>query len=132
MFVSLLGNAADVIRLRFSFGAGDGILTVAMLPEYLAKASPNPASNRAPWYVNTAPSYAGIFLWIAFYNSMAGGTITRASLGVCLLALAVALTCLVEQGVLGCNRRLACQSVEPRDVDVLRCLPGNQKAAVRG
>ncbi|MFN0165046.1 MAG: cytosine permease [Bryobacteraceae bacterium] len=61
-----------------------------MLPEYLAKASPNSASNRAPWYVNTAPSYAGIFLWIAFYNSMAGGTITKASLGVCLLALTVA------------------------------------------
>ena len=32
------------------------------LPDYIAKATPNPASNRAPWYVNTAPSYAGIFL----------------------------------------------------------------------
>lgn len=61
-----------------------------MLPEYIAKAMPNSQSNRAPWYVNTAPSYAGIFLWIAFYNSMAGGTIDRASLGVCLAALAVA------------------------------------------
>lgn len=61
-----------------------------MLPEYLAKASPNPLSNRAPWYKNTAPTYAGIFLWIAFYNSIAVGTIDRASLGVCLLALAVA------------------------------------------
>lgn len=61
-----------------------------MLPDYLAKATPNSASNRAPWYVNTAPSYAGIFLWIAFYNSIAAGTIERASLGVCLAALAVA------------------------------------------
>ena len=61
-----------------------------MLPEYLAKASPNPLSNRAPWYKNTAPTYAGIFLWIAFYNSIAAGTIDRASLGVCMLALAVA------------------------------------------
>ena len=61
-----------------------------MLPSYLAKAVPNPAGNRAPWYTNIAPSYAGIFLWIAFYQSMAVGTINRASLGVCLAAIAVA------------------------------------------
>src|SRR4051795_7300830 len=61
-----------------------------MLPDYIAKATPNPASNRAPWYVNTAPTYAGIFLWVAFYQSLAGGAIDRGSLGVCLLALAVA------------------------------------------
>ncbi|MBI5283222.1 MAG: cytosine permease [Candidatus Solibacter usitatus] len=61
-----------------------------MLPSYLAQASPNPASNRAPWYKNTAPAYAGIFLWIAFYNSIAAGTITRGSLAVCIGALAVA------------------------------------------
>jgi len=61
-----------------------------MLPDYLAKATPNPAANRAPWYKNTAPSYAGVFLWIAFYNAMAGPTITRGSLAVCLSALAVA------------------------------------------
>ena len=36
-----------------------------MLPDYLAKAAPNPMAKRAPWYANTAPSYAGIFLWIA-------------------------------------------------------------------
>jgi cytosine permease len=61
-----------------------------MLPEYLAKAVPNPRSNRAPWYVNTAPTYAGIFLWVAFYQSLAAGTIDRAGTGVILLALAVA------------------------------------------
>ncbi|MBX5493887.1 MAG: cytosine permease [Bryobacteraceae bacterium] len=61
-----------------------------MLPEYLSKARPNPASGRAPWYVNTAPSYAGVFLWIAFYQSMAQGTLERAGLGVCLLALLIA------------------------------------------
>ena len=61
-----------------------------MLPPYISKAEPNPASNRAPWYVNTAPTYAGVFLWIAFYNSLAGGAIDRAGLGVCILALAVA------------------------------------------
>jgi cytosine permease len=61
-----------------------------MLPDYIAKAVPNPASKRAPWYVNTAPSYAGVFLWVVFYMSLAEGTINRASVGVCLAAVAVA------------------------------------------
>ncbi|MFN3324638.1 MAG: cytosine permease [Bryobacteraceae bacterium] len=61
-----------------------------MLPDYIAKTTPNPAGNRAPWYVNTAPSYAGVFLWIAFYQSIAQGTIDKAGVGLCLLALAVA------------------------------------------
>jgi cytosine permease len=61
-----------------------------MLPDYIAKAQPNPPSNRAPWYVNTAPTYAGIFLWVAFYQSLAEGSISRAGLGLCMLALAVA------------------------------------------
>jgi cytosine permease len=61
-----------------------------MLPSYIAKAVPNPPSNRAPWYVNTAPTYAGVFLWIAFYQQLAGGAIPYASLSLCLLALAVA------------------------------------------
>jgi cytosine permease len=61
-----------------------------MLPEYIAKAVPNPKTNRAPWYANTAPAYAGIFLWVAFYQSIAAGAIDRASLGLCILALAVA------------------------------------------
>lgn len=61
-----------------------------MLPDYLSKAVPNPASNRAAWFKNTAPSYAGIFLWIAFYNSIAAGTITRGSLALCLVALTAA------------------------------------------
>ncbi|MEO8368383.1 MAG: cytosine permease [Candidatus Solibacter sp.] len=47
-------------------------------------------SKRAPWYANTAPTYAGIFLWIAFYQQMSGGTLQHAGLGVCLLALLVA------------------------------------------
>jgi cytosine permease len=61
-----------------------------MLPDYLAKATPNPMANRGPWYTNTAPSYAGIFLWIAFYQQMAGSTIAHGGLGLCLLALLVA------------------------------------------
>ncbi len=61
-----------------------------MLPDYLAKASPNPKASRGPWYANTAPTYAGIFLWVAFYNTMAGETLRYGSLALCLIALAVA------------------------------------------
>lgn len=32
------------------------------VPAYLECAQPNPATNRAPWYKNIAPSYAGVFL----------------------------------------------------------------------
>ncbi len=42
-----------------------------MLPGYISKAVPNPGSNRAPWYKNTAPTYAGVFLWIVFYREIA-------------------------------------------------------------
>ena len=61
-----------------------------MLPDYLAKAQPNPVGKRAAWYANTAPSYAGIFLWVAFYKAMAGATIAHAGLALCLAALAIA------------------------------------------
>lgn len=61
-----------------------------MLPAYISKAVPNPESNRAPWYVNTAPSYAGIFLWVGFYQAIAAGTVDRATSGVAIAALAVA------------------------------------------
>ena len=61
-----------------------------MLPDYLAKAVPNPKSKRAPWYSNTGPSYAGVFLWVAFYQFIAQGAIDRADLSVCIGALAVA------------------------------------------
>ncbi|MFL6415695.1 MAG: cytosine permease [Bryobacteraceae bacterium] len=61
-----------------------------MLPDYISKAVPNPGANRAPWYKNTAPSYAGVFLWIVFYREIAGGTLDQAGVGLCLLALLVA------------------------------------------
>ena len=60
-----------------------------MLPGYISKAVPNPISNRAPWYKNTAPTYAGIFLWIVFYREIASGTLDRAGVGICLAALLV-------------------------------------------
>lgn len=42
------------------------------LPAYLKSAKPNPVENRAPWYKNTAPSYAGIFLSVPFMAGMVG------------------------------------------------------------
>jgi len=61
-----------------------------MLPDYIAKASPNSPQNRTPWYSSTAPSYAGVFLWIGFYNAIAIGTIIHASIVVAILAVAIA------------------------------------------
>jgi cytosine permease len=57
------------------------------LPTYLQAAKPNPISNRAPWYKNTAPTYAGIFLWFVFWDSIAsngldGGGLAMALVGV--------------------------------------------------
>ncbi len=62
----------------------------ATLPDYLKLAAPNPAENRAPWYKGTAPTYAGIFLWVVFYMKIAEGTLAQAGLGLCLLGLVVA------------------------------------------
>jgi cytosine permease len=61
-----------------------------MLPRYIERAVPNPASNRAPWYTNTAPAYAGIFLWIVFYSEIAIGALDQAGVGLCLAGLVVA------------------------------------------
>jgi hypothetical protein len=40
-------------------------------------AKPNPLENRAPWYKNTAPTYAGIFLWFVFWQDAASGVSVR-------------------------------------------------------
>ncbi len=60
------------------------------LPGYLQSATPNPISNRAAWYINTAPSYAGIFLWIAFYDQMAKGTLSTGGILAVTIGLLVA------------------------------------------
>ena len=44
-----------------------------VLPDYVRMAKPNPAANRAPWYKNTAPTYAGIMLWFVFWQDVPGG-----------------------------------------------------------
>jgi len=59
-------------------------------------AKPNPPTNRAPWYKNTAPTYAGIFLWFVFWSQapsggsgIAGGVLSQ-GVGVALLGLVIA------------------------------------------
>jgi cytosine permease len=37
------------------------------LPSYITAAKPNPPDARTAWYKSTAPTYAGIFLWVVFY-----------------------------------------------------------------
>lgn len=56
-----------------------------ILPNYLKMASPNPLENRTPWYKSTAPTYAGIFLWVVFYMKIAKGTLSQAGLRLGLL-----------------------------------------------
>lgn len=65
------------------------------LPDYLSMAKPNPMSNRAPWYKNTAPTYAGIMLWFVFWQDVptgagALGGVLSHGLGVALLGLVLA------------------------------------------
>jgi cytosine permease len=60
------------------------------LPSYIEKTAPNPSANRAPWYKNTAPSYAGIFLWVVFFQALAVGTLQHATPLFCVGALVLA------------------------------------------
>ena len=65
------------------------------LPNYITSAVPNPPGNRAPWYKNTAPTYAGIFLWFVFWDPVtSGGLALTAGLPVALAGLVLsALAC---------------------------------------
>ena len=65
-------------------------MTSGTQPSYLKLAEPNPKENRAPWYKSTAPTYAGVFLWVVFYMNIAEGTLPQAGLGISLLGLLVA------------------------------------------
>lgn len=65
------------------------------LPDYLSMAKPNPTSNRAPWYKNTAPTYAGIMLWFVFWQDVptgagAMGGVLSHGLGTALVGLVLA------------------------------------------
>jgi cytosine permease len=64
------------------------------LPSYITSATPNPQEKRAPWYKNTAPTYAGIFLWFVFWQDAvnapnAGGMLSQ-GVGWALLSLVLA------------------------------------------
>jgi len=76
------------------------------LPDYLASASPNSMANRAPWYANTAPTFAGIFLWFVFWdqmskNGLAVGGLWPSLIGVVLGALACHFLFYLTPGLLG-------------------------------
>jgi cytosine permease len=62
---------------------------VGQLPSYLANATPNPPDKRAAWFKNTAPTYAGIFLWFIFWNSMSGNGLSTGGLGATLLGIVI-------------------------------------------
>jgi len=65
------------------------------LPSYITSATPLGREKRAPWYKNTAPTYAGIFLWFVFWDPVtSGGKALAAGLGTALLGLVIsALVC---------------------------------------
>ncbi|MCS6851457.1 MAG: hypothetical protein NZ700_09865 [Gemmataceae bacterium] len=67
--------------------ASEGTVT---LPDYLQAATPNPPDKRAPWYTNTAPTYAGIFLWFVFWDQMAANGLGTGGLALALLGIVVA------------------------------------------
>ncbi|MCX6922218.1 MAG: cytosine permease [Verrucomicrobia bacterium] len=63
----------------------------SQLPGYITSAVPNSKTNRAPWYKNTAPTYAGIFLWLVFWDPVtSGGQGLAAGLAVALFGLVLA------------------------------------------
>ncbi len=72
--------------------------SAGQLPTYITSATPNPPEKRAAWYKNTAPTYAGIFLWFVFWQDVAktgtpGGALAQ-GVGWALLTLAIsALVC---------------------------------------
>ncbi|MDP7287577.1 MAG: cytosine permease [Phycisphaerae bacterium] len=89
------------------------------LPDYVASATPIPQEARAPWYKNTAQTYAGIMLWFVFWSavplgdrfeggaisSFAGGTLSQGLLVGLGALIAAALAChflfYVVPGMLG-------------------------------
>jgi cytosine permease len=77
-----------------SVGAAASAAASAQLPDYIRSANPNPQSNRAPWFKSTAPTYAGIFLWFAFWDRMSENGLTAGGLGPTLLGIVLgALIC---------------------------------------
>ena len=61
-----------------------------MLPSYIEKCAPTPPSQRSAWYLNIAPAYAGVWLWVVFYQQIAQGTLDAAGIWWSLAALIIA------------------------------------------
>ena len=66
----------------------------SQVPSYISGATPNPKANRAPWYKNIAPTYAGIFLWFVFWqdavNAPSQGGLLSCGVGWAFLSLVIA------------------------------------------
>lgn len=63
--------------------------SAGQLPDYITSARPNPPENRAPWYKTTAQTYAGIFLWFAFWDRMSENGLSSGGLGATLLGVVI-------------------------------------------
>jgi cytosine permease len=59
------------------------------LPDYITSATPNPPDKRAPWYKTSAQTYAGIFLWFAFWDRMSENGLSTGGLGATLLGVVI-------------------------------------------
>ena len=66
----------------------------SQLPGYITSASPVPKDKRAPWYKTSAPTYAGVFLWFAFWDRISGNGLSPGTLGALLAGIVLgALIC---------------------------------------
>lgn len=64
--------------------------TASAVPQFVSRAVPVPKGDRVPWYKSTFPTYFGIFLWVGFYQKLAGPTLAVADVGVCIAGLVIA------------------------------------------
>jgi cytosine permease len=51
------------------------------LPNYVASAKPVPLTNRVPWYLSTAQTYAGVMLWFVFWQTVPVGSVISPKAG---------------------------------------------------
>jgi len=76
------------------------------LPDYLQAARRVPPGKRAPWYTNTAPTFAGVFLWFVFWDSasyrgLPQGGLVAALAGIVIAALICHFLFYLVPGLLG-------------------------------
>ncbi len=67
---------------------------VSQLPGYITGAVPLPKDKRGPWYKNSGPTYAGVFLWFAFWDPISKNGLSPGTLGATLIGIVLgALIC---------------------------------------